>query len=114
MESARYAAEHVVAAAAANGPAQRELLLAGYPDRVRQEWGAHFTQGRVLAQLIGSPAVMKAAVRTGMAVPALMRFVVRVMTELSDRPAATWEDRVVSLLDALTPATGNTRPPKTR
>ena len=57
---------------------------------------------------------MKAAVRTGMAVPALMRFVVRVMTELSDRPAATWEDRVVSLLDALTPATGNTRPPKTR
>ena len=36
------------------------------------------------------------------------------MTELSDRPAATWEDRVVALLDALTPATGNTRPPKTR
>ncbi|KLU10562.1 geranylgeranyl reductase family protein [Kocuria sp. SM24M-10] len=114
MESARYAAEHVVAAAAANGPAQRERVLAGYPGRVRQEWGAHFTQGRVLAQLIGSPAVMKAAVRTGMAVPALMRFVVRVMTELSDRPATAWEDRVVALLDALTPPTDNTRPPKTR
>ncbi|MCJ8505980.1 geranylgeranyl reductase family protein [Kocuria flava] len=114
MESARYAAEHVAAAAAANGPAQRELALARYPDRVRQEWGAHFTQGRVLAQLIGSPAVMKAAVRTGMAVPALMRFVVRVMTELSDRPPHTWEDRAIGLLDALTPATGNTRAPKTR
>jgi flavin-dependent dehydrogenase len=114
MESARYAAEHVVAAAAAHGPAQRELVLARYPQRVRQEWGAHFTQGRVLAQLIGSPAVMKAAVRTGMAVPALMRFVVRVMTELADRPPHTWEDRVIALLDALTPPTGNTRPPKTR
>lgn len=114
MESARYAAEHVAEAASANGPAQRELVLARYPDRLREEWGAHFTQGRVLAQLIGSPAVLQAAVRTGMAVPQLMRFVVRVMTELSDRPAVTWEDRVVALLDALTPATDNTRTAKTR
>lgn len=111
MQSARFAAEQVVAAAGANGPAQRDLLLARYPQRVRSEWGAHFTQGRILAQLIGRPRIMKAAVATGMSVPPLMRFVVQTMTELTDRPPGAWEDRVVALLDALTPPTSNTGRP---
>lgn len=111
MQSARFAAEQIVAAAGANGPAQRDLLLARYPQRVRSEWGAHFTQGRILAQLIGRPRIMKAAVATGMSVPPLMRFVVQTMTELTDRPPGTWEDRIVALLDALTPSTSNASAP---
>lgn len=107
MESARYAAEHIVEAAAANGPAQRDVVLARYPQRLRREWGAHFTQGRLLAEAIGHPRIMKAALATGMSVPPLMRFVVQTMTELSDRPARTWQDRTVALLDAMTPATAN-------
>lgn len=107
MQSARFAAEQIVASAGANGPAQRDLLLAQYPQRVRAEWGAHFTQGRILAELIGRPRIMKAAVATGMSVPPLMRFVVQAMTELTDRPPSTWEDRAVALLDALTPAASN-------
>lgn len=107
MESARYAAEHIVQAAQANGPAQRDAVLAGYPQRLRTEWGAHFTQGRLLAEAIGHPRVMKAALATGMAVPPLMRFVVQTMTELTDHPARTWQDRTVALLDALTPPTRN-------
>ena len=39
-----------------------------------------------------------------MSVPALMRFAVQVMTELSDRPARTVTDRAIAVLDALTPA----------
>ncbi|MDO4253903.1 MAG: geranylgeranyl reductase family protein [Kocuria sp.] len=107
MESARYAAEHIVDAAQANGPAQRDAMLARYPHRLRREWGAHFTQGRLLAEAIGHPGIMKAALATGMSVPPLMRFVVQTMTELSDRPARTWQDHVVAILDALTPPTGN-------
>ncbi|NHU84688.1 geranylgeranyl reductase family protein [Kocuria sp. JC486] len=110
MESARYAAEHVVEAAGANGPAQRDAVLARYPHRLRNEWGAHFTQGRVLAEAIGHPRVMKAALATGMAVPPLMRFVVQTMTELTDHPPRTWQDRAVAVLDALTPPTSNIRP----
>lgn len=107
MESARYAAEHIVEAAYANGPAQRDAVLARYPLRLRQEWGAHITQGRLLAQAIGHPRIMKAAVATGFSVPPLMRFVLQTMTELTDRPARTWSDRVVAIFDALTPPTGN-------
>ncbi|WP_144791248.1 geranylgeranyl reductase family protein [Kocuria palustris] len=110
MQSARFAAEQIVEAAGANGPAQRDLVLARYPQRVREEWGEHFTQGRVLAELIGRPRIMKAAVATGMSVPALMRFAGQIMTELSDRPARTWEDRIIALLDALTPSTSNRAP----
>ncbi|MDO5617464.1 geranylgeranyl reductase family protein [Kocuria sp.] len=107
MESARYAAEHILQSQRANGPAQRDAVLAGYPHRLRREWGAHFTQGRLLAEAIGHPRIMKAALATGMSVPPLMRFVVQTMTELTDHPARTWQDRTVAVLDALTPSTRN-------
>lgn len=107
MESARYAADHIIEAMNANGPAQRDAVLARYPQRLKDEWGAHFTQGRLLAEAIGHPRIMKAALATGMAVPPLMRFVVQTMTELTDHPARTWQDRAVAVLDALTPPTSN-------
>ena len=56
--------------------------LARYADYVRQQWGSHFTLGRAFAALIGKPAVMKLALRTGMPVPVLMRFVVRMLARL--------------------------------
>ena len=43
--------------------------LAGYADYVRDQWGSHFTLGRAFAALIGKPAVMKLALRTGHAHP---------------------------------------------
>ena len=104
MESGLFAASCILDAAGANGSQQRENALARYPQLVRDEWGAHFTQGRALAELIGHPAVLSAAVRAGMHVPALMRFAVQVMTELSDHPARTVTDRAIAVLDALTPA----------
>lgn len=104
MESALFAASCVVDAASANGAQQRENALARYPHMVHDEWGAHFVQGRALAELIGHPALLSAGVRAGMRMPQLMRFAVQVMTELSDRPAHTLTDRAVALIDALTPA----------
>ena len=77
--------------------------LSGYaPTAIEAIQGHGEAAWRALAQLIGRPRIMKAAVATGMSLPALMRFVVQVMTELSDRPAHTWEDRASALLDALT------------
>ena len=105
MESGRYAAELIDGAAGANGPAQRELALARYPDAIGGAWGSHFTLGRACARLIGKPAVMRAALAAGMSVPALMRLAVSVMANMSpDRPE-TLTDRVVGVIEALTPAT---------
>ena len=50
---------------------------------------------------------MKLALRTGMPLPVLMRFVVRLMANLTDKDERGFEDRVIHLLEKMVPATGN-------
>ncbi len=77
---------------------------------MRDQWGSHFTLGRAFAALIGKPAVMKLALRTGMPIPVLMRFVVRLLANLTDPAAKGFEDRVIRVLESLVPATSNQAP----
>ncbi|MGA7207140.1 MAG: geranylgeranyl reductase family protein [Specibacter sp.] len=107
MESARFAAEFIARAAGANSKLAASHALHGYGDFVREQWGSHFTLGRVFASLIGKPAIMKLALRTGMPLPVLMRFVVRMMANLTDAGERGFEDRVIHLLEKLVPATSN-------
>jgi len=112
MESARFAAEFIADGAARSASAgwsaaDADAHLARYADYVRQQWGSHFTLGRAFAALIGKPAVMKLALRTGMPVPVLMRFVVRMLANLTDPAAKGFEDRVIRVLESLVPATSN-------
>ncbi|MDP9986373.1 geranylgeranyl reductase family protein [Arthrobacter oryzae] len=112
MESARFAAEFIIDAssrsAASGGTYDADAHLARYADYVRDQWGSHFTLGRAFAALIGKPAVMKLALRTGMPIPVLMRFVVRLLANLTDPSAKGFEDRVIRVLESLVPATSNT------
>ncbi|MBF4994010.1 geranylgeranyl reductase family protein [Arthrobacter gandavensis] len=114
MESARFAADYIVSAEQARRTpgilaphAAYDAALEGYAGRVRSEWGGHFTLGRVFAGLIGKPAVMKLALRTGMPIPVLMRFVVRMLANLTDTSPRRIEDRVIALLEMLVPAASN-------
>lgn len=111
MESARFAAEFIIDASsrsASAGTYDADAHLAGCADYVRDQWGSHFTLGRAFAALIGKPAVMKLALRTGMPIPALMRFVVRLLANLTDPSAKGFEDRAIRVLESLVPATSNT------
>lgn len=111
MESARFAAEFIIDASARSASAgayDADAHLAGYADYVRGQWGSHFTLGRAFAALIGKPAVMKLALRTGMPIPVLMRFVVRLLANLTDPAAKGFEDRAIRVLESLVPATSNT------
>ncbi|MET3920255.1 geranylgeranyl reductase family protein [Arthrobacter sp. UYEF20] len=120
MESARFAAEFIIDAAArqragawgasGSGSADADAHLARYADYVRDQWGSHFTLGRAFAALIGKPAVMKLALRTGMPIPVLMRFVVRLLANLTDPAAKGFEDRAIRVLESLVPATSNQAP----
>jgi flavin-dependent dehydrogenase len=107
MESARFAAEFIISATPGSTH-DADSHFAGYADYVRGQWGSHFTLGRAFAALIGKPAVMKLALRTGMPVPVLMRFVVRLLANLTDPSAKGFEDRAIRLLELLVPATSNT------
>ncbi|MCM0615480.1 geranylgeranyl reductase family protein [Paenarthrobacter sp. MSM-2-10-13] len=115
MESARFAAEFLIDASSRSASAgwtthDADAHLSRYADYVRDQWGSHFTLGRMFASLIGKPAVMKLALRTGMPIPVLMRFVVRMLANLTDPSAKGFEDRVIRVLEMLVPATSNTSP----
>jgi geranylgeranyl reductase family protein len=109
MESGKYAAEAVVQALGRPEGAAREKALAGYPERLRQEWGAYYRLGGVFVKLIGNPKVMQACTRHGLPHPALMRFVLKLLANLTD-PAGTsgadLSDRVINVLTKITPAVG--------
>lgn len=114
MESARFAAELIIDAGGAGGRAASsasvsslDAALLQYPKLVRDAWGSHFSQGRLFAQLIGKPRIMALALRTGMPIPLLMRFVVRTLANLTDNGGKGFEDRVIHLLEKLTPPTSN-------
>jgi geranylgeranyl reductase family protein len=121
MESARFAAEFIIDASSRSRSAgwgsgtetsrDGDAHLSRYADYVRDQWGSHFTLGRMFATLIGKPAVMKLALRTGMPIPMLMRFVVRMLANLTDASAKGFEDRVIRVLEMLVPATSNTTSP---
>jgi geranylgeranyl reductase family protein len=104
MESGKFAAEAAVEALRrASGPA-REDALAKYPKRMQQEWGAYYRLGAIFVKLIGNPKVMQACTRHGLPHPALMRFVLKLLANLTDPHDGDLSDRVISVLTRLTPA----------
>ncbi|HEU5267514.1 MAG TPA: geranylgeranyl reductase family protein [Jatrophihabitans sp.] len=103
MESGRFAAEAVIDALGQPTDAARERALHGYPARLRAEWGAYYRLGGVFVKLIGNPKVMQACTRHGLPHPALMRFVLKLLANLSDPRGGDVSDRVINILTRLTP-----------
>ncbi len=104
MESGKYAAESVIQALARPAGPQRELALQAYPKRMQQEWGSYYRLGGVFVKLIGRPEVMRACTRHGLPHPRLMRFVLKLLANLSDPHDGDASDRIISALTRLTPA----------
>ncbi|MFC7401177.1 geranylgeranyl reductase family protein [Citricoccus sp. GCM10030269] len=104
MEAARLAADVAVTALKRPTAAGREHELARYPVLTQEKWGSHFALGARFADLIGHPAVLKAALATGMRVRPLLRTVVQVMANLVDEQGTSAVDRTVRLLESAVPA----------
>src|SRR5579875_2640634 len=104
MESGRFAADAAVQALARPAGPSRERALQAYPDRMRREWGAYYRLGALFVKLIGRPEVMRACTRHGLPHPALMRFVLKLLANLSDPSDGDLSDRVIAVLTKLTPA----------
>src|SRR3954469_3420176 len=104
MESGKFAAEAAVQALARPDGPQRERALAAYPKRMQDEWGAYYRLGAVFVKLIGNPKVMSLCTNHGLPHPALMRFVLKLLANLSDPHDGDLSDRAVNLLQRITPA----------
>ena len=68
------------------------------------EWGAYYRLGGIFVKLIGNPAVMRACTRHGLPHPGLMKFVLKLMANLTDPRDGDFTDRVINTLTKITPA----------
>jgi len=103
LESGEVAARTVVQALARPQGLSREKVLHGYADHVEQAYGGYFTLGRGFAKLIGNPTFMKQATKYGLPRPALMRFTLKLMANLTDHRNGDAMDRVINGLSKVAP-----------
>jgi len=104
MESGEIAARVITQALARPDQASTERVLHGYPQVLRDAYGGYYTLGRKFVGAIGHPWVMKFATRHGMPRPALMRFTLKLLANLTEPRGGDAADRVINALSRLTPA----------
>jgi menaquinone-9 beta-reductase len=104
MECGEIAGQVIAQALARPDRAGAELVLQGYPQALKDAYGGYYTLGRKFVGAIGHPWVMKFATRHGMPRPALMRFVLKLLANLTEPRGGDAADRVINALSKLTPA----------
>jgi geranylgeranyl reductase family protein len=105
MEAGEMAADAIVQASARNTAASRERALAAYPRALKQAYGGYYTLGRIFVKGIGRPEVMKILTRHGLPHPAVMRYAVKLLANLTDPSGGDAMDRLVNGLNRIVPAT---------
>ncbi|MEU4591863.1 geranylgeranyl reductase family protein [Micromonospora aurantiaca (nom. illeg.)] len=104
MESGEMAAEVVVQALARPAGAERERALMAYPQELKARFGGYYRLGGVFVKLIGRPEIMRMATRHGMPHPMLMRFVLKLLANLTDPRGGDAMDRVINAMTKVAPA----------
>jgi len=103
MESGEILARVIAQALARPARSETERVLATYPDALRDAYGGYYALGRLFVQLIGKPQLMRYATRKGMNRPALMRFALKLLANLSEPHGGDASDRVISAMTRLAP-----------
>jgi geranylgeranyl reductase family protein len=102
MESGEILARTIVQGLARARRAETERVLAGYPQALDQAYGGYYALGRAFVKLIGKPGLMRFATRHSMTRPALMRFALKLLANLTD-PRGDASDRLVNGLSRIVP-----------
>ena len=102
MESGEILARTIVQALARSSAAETERVLVGYPQALRQAYGGYYSLGRQFVKLIGKPSLMRFATGHAMSRPALMRFALKLLANLTDTGGDA-TDRLVNGLARLAP-----------
>ncbi|MBB5829413.1 geranylgeranyl reductase family protein [Micromonospora carbonacea] len=104
MESGELAAEVAVQALARPAGAERERALQAYPQELKARFGGYYRLGGIFVKLIGRPEIMRVATKHGMPHPALMRFVLKLLANLTDPRGGDAMDRVINAMTKAAPA----------
>ncbi len=103
MESGEIAARVIAQALARPSADGAELTLRAYPRALQDAYGGYYTLGRKFVGAIGHPWVMKVATRYGLPRPALMRFTLKLLANLTEPHGGDAADRVINALSKIAP-----------
>ena len=103
MESGEILARTIAQALARPTRAETDRVLRGYPHALQDAYGGYYALGRVFVQLIGRPQLMRFATRHGMSRPALMRFALKLLANLTDPRGGDAADRLINGMTRLAP-----------
>jgi flavin-dependent dehydrogenase len=103
MESGRIAADVVAQAFARATDSGRDRVLESYNTRIKQQLGGYYTLGRHFATIIGNPEVMRLATKYGLPRTTLMKFLLKIMANLSEPGGKAASDRIINALSRLAP-----------
>jgi geranylgeranyl reductase family protein len=104
MESGELAAEIAVQALSRAAGPDRERAFAAYPAELKARYGGYYRLGTWFVKLIGHPQVMRAATKHGMPHPVLMRFMLKLLANLTDPRGGDAMDRVINAMTRVAPA----------
>jgi flavin-dependent dehydrogenase len=104
MESGEIAAEVAVQALSRVAGPSRERALRAYPTLLNERYGGYYRLGGVFVKLISNPDIMRVATKHGLPHPLLMRFVLKLLANLTDPRGGDAMDRVINGLSRLAPA----------
>jgi flavin-dependent dehydrogenase len=104
MESGELAAEIAVQALARSAGPDRERALRQYPLELKARYGGYYRLGGWFVKLIGNPHIMRVATRHGLPHPTLMRFVLKLLANLTDPRDGDAMDKVINALTKIAPA----------
>jgi len=74
------------------------------PTELSLRFGGYYRLGGLFVKLIGNPQVMRIATKHGMPHPTLMRFVLKLLANLTDPRGGDAMDRIINGLTKVAPA----------
>lgn len=104
MESGELAAEIAMQALGRAAGPQRERALAYYPATLKARYGGYYRLGHWFVKIIGHPELLQFAARHGMPHPMLMRFVLKLLANLTDPKDGDAMDKIINAMSRMAPA----------
>jgi flavin-dependent dehydrogenase len=104
MESGEIAADVIVQALARPAGPERERALANYATELKARFGGYYRLGGWFVKLIGNPHIMRVATKHGLPHPTLMRFVLKLLANLTDPRDGDAMDRIINAMTRVAPA----------
>ncbi len=104
MESAELAAEVVVQGLDRPEGPERERAFAAYGTELKARYGGYYRLGNQFVKIIGKPRLMRVATHHGMPHPVLMKFVLKLLANLTEPRGGDAMDRLINAMTKVVPA----------